>query len=188
MVALLLAQKGAAMAAGHTVYVGAGLLLQNMLSTTSSPDSSASMIGQMNLPQLSALFDLRRRGRAGLVPSISWTPFALKGGNEVERRIFVAAIPYAWSSAGGTSFKLGPGWMRYSVGSDGGTVELSNGTGTATFYLPGTHQVSGVFTLNAGLAFETGGNLRVDLDAIFPGVLSSRRSVNLMAALHWGLW
>ncbi len=171
-----------------TLYVGTGVFLQNMLTTTTTPESSANVIGQMNLPQVSLMADFRGSSGFGMAPSVALTPVAITGGNGVKKSMLLASIPFAWRVGQSASFKLGPGLLQYSVSGDGGTTELSNGTGTSTFYLPGSTKSSKVFVLNVGMGFDLFRSFRFDLDAVVPGALSSKRSLNLMATAQLGIW
>jgi hypothetical protein len=171
-----------------TLYVGTGVFLQNMLTTTTTPESSANVLGQVNLPQVSLMADLRGFSRFGLAPSVALTPVALTGGNGVKKSIFLASLPLAWTVGQSASFKFGPGLLQYSVRGDGGTTELNNGTGTSTFYLPGSTKSSKVFVLNVGMGFDLFRKFRFDLDAVVPGIMSSKRALNLMATAQLGIW
>jgi len=173
---------------GKTLYVGTGVFLQNMLTTTATPESSANVVGQMNLPQVSLMADFRGSSGFGLAPSVALTPVAMSGGNGVKKSMLLASLPLAWSMGQTASFKFGPGLLQYSVSGDGGTTELNNGTGTSTFYLPGSTKTSKIFVLNVGMGFDLFRNLRFDFDAVVPGILSSKRALNLMATAQLGIW
>jgi hypothetical protein len=173
---------------GKFLYVGTGVFLQNMLTTTTTPESSSNVLGQLNLPQISLLADFSGRSGFGFAPSVALTPVALTGGNGVKKSMLLASLPIAWSVGQSATLKFGPGLLQYSISGDGGTTELNNGTGTSTFYLPGSTKTSNVFVLNVGMGFDLFRNLRLDLDAVVPGALSSKRALNLMATAHLGLW
>jgi hypothetical protein len=173
---------------GKTLYVGTGVFLQNMLTTTTTPESTSNALGQINLPQLSVMADFRGSSGFGFAPSIALTPVAIAGGNGVKKSMLLASLPLAWSLGQSASFKFGPGLLQYSVTGDGGTTQLNNGTGTSTFYLPGETRTSKVFVLNVGMGFDLFRNFRFDLDAVVPGALSSKRALNLMATAQLGIW
>ena len=78
--------------------------------------------------------------------------------------------------------------MQYSVSGDGASQTLNNGSSTATFYHPGSSKKATNLFLDFGIGVGIGSRLRADVDAMIPGVLTSRRSANILATLNWALY
>lgn len=170
------------------VYLGTGALFQNMISTTSAADASKSMTGTVYAPHLGLQGDFHGPSGFGLAPTVFYTPLTKTGANGVKKSLLVAALPARWAFGGLAVLRAGPGLMIYSVSGDGGSVDLNNGTGTATFYLPATKSSAKVITVNLGVGIEFGRLARLDVDLIVPGILSSSRAYNLATALNFGVW
>ena len=170
-----------------SVYVGAGIFCQNMLKTTTSTLGKANIFGTVYAPELSLSTRLSL-GSSYLFPTIGYTVIAKTESDGVKKRLLTMTLPYAFPLESALDFKLGPGWMIYSISGDGSAVTLLNGVSSSTFYEPGSTQASSVFYLDFGFGSSFNDRIRFDLDAIVPGLLSSRRSLNVAARLSLGLF
>jgi len=81
---------------------------------------------------------------------------------------------------------LGPGMLLYRISGAGGTIALSNGTGTTTFGRPDSASTSVALYWDAGFGL-TYDSFRIDASALVTGVLSSRRTVSPVITLSWGI-
>lgn len=76
-------------------------------------------------------------------------------------------------------WSVGVGLLNRKIQGKGGTVQLDNGTGTATFALPGRTVESRTITFNMGSAFVYGPS-RFALDLMIEGLTSEKRSFDIM--------
>jgi hypothetical protein len=76
---------------------------------------------------------------------------------------------------------VGVGLLNRKIQGKGGTVQLDNGTGTATFALPGRTVQSRTITFNLGSAFNYGPS-RFALDLMIEGLTSEKRSFDIMVS------
>lgn len=169
-------------------YLGAGVLFQNLLTTTTSSSGSASLTGTLYLPslQLSATLPMGGSGSGwGLAPSIYYTPLGKIQSDEVTKRLLIAQIPLYFAFNDKLNWKLGPGFQSYSVSGDGGAVTMNNGTGTAVFYRPNGSVTSTTLLIAAGISWVMDESWKLDVDVFVPGFLTTRRAYTLGLSLNW---
>lgn len=173
---------------GRSVFVGAGSFSQNLLKITGSSDASKSFFGQLYAPQMSLMGDFRVSSAVEVFPTFAFTPISATGANGVKKSVMLFTLPFGWAWGSSSVVKVGPGLMMYSVSGDGASQTLNNGSSTATFYRPGSSQTAKEIVLDLGAAFELFDNFRLDLDAVIPGLLTTRRSLNISVALNWAIF
>ncbi len=154
---------------------------------TSSADASRSLLGTHQLIfGVSGYF-------LGLKPELGYTILARKGkGDSHTSRIITLQLPYVVAAAGPLHIKTGPSYWIHRVSGKGGSVELNNGTGTATFYRPSGTKSSSSLAWLIGAYFAIPGVIPVvpsgiDFDLHLLAPFSSRRTVNAMIQLSWGI-
>ncbi len=186
LLTVCLAPSNANSADNHSVYLGAGVFFQNMMKVTSSSDASKSTLGQLYIPALSLAYSTTLFS-THFMPILAYTPLAKTESDSVKKHVLLFGLPLIFSN-GAIDFKAGPGLMLYSVGGSGGTEDLSNGASTATFYLPGTSHTSKSIYLDLGVGYSYSDACRIDADILIPGMMGSRRSLNLIVQISRGIF
>jgi hypothetical protein len=92
---------------------------------------------------------------------------------------FPVGMNFGFSLGSQWDWFAGPGIIQYTTKGSGGTAVMSNGTGTATFALPGETSTVQMVTLDAGGSYSLGAS-RFGLDLIFEGLASNKRSESFM--------
>lgn len=168
-------------------YLGTGATLLNMGKITSSDNASTSLMGELYFP-VTLQLPIRISNRLSIIPNASYTPFAVKKADEVTKKIFTAGLNAAIQTNSVFQIKTGLGYLAYSISGPGGTVERSNGAGTATYALPGTQITTKSFFVDIGCGFRLGQSFRLDLDGFILGALTTRRSFTTMVSLSAGVF
>jgi len=167
-------------------YFGVGYYSQNILGkTTTSSTSAASPLGAPAFP-LNFKYDWSLSSDWYLSPQFSYTLMPRASAeNSAKTTMMHLVFPFGnnfGGSMGGEAWDwfVGPGLIRYSIQGSGGTTVLSNGTGTATFALPGGNSTVQNITFNAGTSYNIEKS-RLGFDLIIEGLASSgKRSESLM--------
>ena len=187
IVPLLFCSLQARAAAGpDRLYLGAGAAVYNMGKTTAVDDASTSMIGEVYLP-LTLGYRVPVGPGLTFVPSVSYTPIAVKTTDNLSKTLLMIGATGAWATARDLELKGGLGLLGYTISGPGGTVSRSNGVGTTTFALPGTSSTSRVVCVDLGLGYALTQKLRMDVDAAVAGALSTKRAVTAFVSLSWGV-
>jgi hypothetical protein len=85
-------------------------------------------------------------------------------------------------------FRIGPGVQWLFSFSDGGAVDLNNGTSTSTFYTPAYSSHSFVTTAQSGLSFSLSSRASLNIEVYGSGLLDRlRRNFDVAATLGWRL-
>lgn len=162
-----------------SVFVGSGVISQY------SKRTAANSTGGTTLLATNAL-DLLVQGRFALgstgwgwSPTFSLTPISKSGANAGETsRLMTLDLRALWEPGSGFDLHFGPGLLFQTLSGSGGTVVLNNGTSTSTFGLPSGSVTTRIFYFDLGLGFQIVEWIRLDLDALVSGILSSRRAVS----------
>jgi hypothetical protein len=179
--------KGASKSSSKSWYLGLGSILQNPITTTQSDTGAASLTGQVYLASLNLSTKLISNPGWTLGLSAIYTPLVKSGNDGIKKQMLVVLAPLLFQINTKLSWKLGPGFQFYQVGADGGSLTLANGTGTATFYRPNSYQTSKNFLVATGVEWQMSPSWKLDADLWIPGILTTRRSVNLGVHLNWGV-
>jgi hypothetical protein len=166
-------------------YVGLGIYSQNILSRVSSKDDGTGSFAGSNSYPLLLKHDWGVFGDWFFSPQITYTLMPRSSAEDsAKTTIMHVMFPYgknAGSGGGqGWDWFVGPGIIRYEIKGAGGTTVMSNGTGTATFALPGRSAVIQNITLNTGVGYGFGGS-KVSADLIIENMGSTgKRAESLM--------
>jgi hypothetical protein len=173
--------------------LSAGVYQNNLLDLTKDKTGKADTWGETYLPLgLQYSFDVMTDWRFS--PSLHLTHItSTVAPNETPEKgavknILLLNLPLVTSLASWADAKMGFGYQRYEIKGKGGTVELSNGTGTSTFYKPKKDQVSEIVYLLLGMGFPLDG-WQVDFDVLVSGAASEERrsySAYLYVTLPFG--
>ncbi len=166
-------------------YGGVGYYSQNTFyRVTTSPDASKNLMGTSIYP-LVFKYDWSLYQDWFLSPTFTYTLMPRSSSaNSAEVTIWHMILPFGTNLSSSSEITwdwfVGPGLINYEIKGAGGTKDLSNGTGTATFAVPGGSSKVRNFTFNIGGAFNYQ-NSRVGLDLITEGFLSSeKRTYSIM--------
>lgn len=183
----LLALEAYAFTSNHW-WIGAGYYSENALNKVATKsDGSKSLSGAMNLP-LVIRYDRAIRANSWFVaPQLSYSLIPRDTeGKTAKVTIMHLAFPLG-KNEGAFEWSVGPGLLRETIKGQGGTVEMSNGTSTATFAQPGREVTLQKVTLDFGAGYITGRfKFGFDLYLIAP-LSSSERSQNLMFSITYDL-
>ena len=168
-------------------YLGAGATFLNMGKTTSSDDASSSLTGQLFLP-LTLSMHLNLNPTMNLVPYASYTPLAVTAADSVSKRMLSVGFNLSFKNSGKYQYKTGLGLLQYMISGDGSAVSRSNGTGTATFYLPGTTSSSRSIFIDLGIAYQFHESLKLDIDGMVLSALSTSRSFSTTVSVSKGFF
>lgn len=174
----------------QSFFGGIGYYSQNFFNEITQKDNaSTSLFGETSYPitfryetslapawfmgtQLS--YTLLPRTNTGNTTKVTITHLTLLFGNN-----FVGPFLSGWDWA------IGPGLLKYDISGPGGTKDLNNGTGTATFAIPGNTSTSQKISTNFGIS-RTFDRSRIGLDLIFESFFSSeKRTQNLMISYSY---
>jgi hypothetical protein len=169
------------------LYLGAGATFFNMGKTTSSSDGATSLPGQIYLP-LTLSLQLGISSRFELLPFVSYTPLAVTASDSISKRMLTTGLNLSFRNSGKYRVKGGLGLLDYQISGDGSSVTRSNGTGTSTFYLPGTSVSSKSIFVDVGLTYHFHDSLKLDLDAMILSAFSTARSVSTTLSISKGVF
>lgn len=165
-------------------YGGVGYFSQNSLNRVANkPTGDAGLLGTNAYP-LNVKYDWAMSSDWYLATRFSFTPIARESAEGSAKTTmmhlyFPIGQNFFDRGSSGWEWFVGPGIIRYAIQGKGGTTVLSNGTGTATFGLPGKSATVQNITLNTGIGMSYDFS-RFGLDVIIEGAMSGKRSENLM--------
>ena len=166
-----------------SLYLHLGLLEDNFNRVATSDNGTSGLLSAP-LPTLGVSLRI-----AGFMPGVVYTPLGRSGAGDTSKaKLLVFELPYLWSLVDSLELKTGVALMYKTISGSGGTVDLNNGTGTATFAKPGRSATSSAGAIHLGLAYTLTEDGRVDLDAWISGAFSSRRAVTLFLSAAWGIF
>jgi hypothetical protein len=160
-----------------------GLFQHNMMKLTDTPAGTEDKFGDAYYP-LGVKYTIDMGGYF-FAPAFHFTNItSLVKPNETpeegaQKEIWLLHFPAVMNVTAWLDLKFGLGIFRYEIKGKGGTIELNNGTGTATAYKPDRTVTSNTMYLVLGSGFPmTGWDLNLDL--IIPGAMDEdRRTYNL---------
>lgn len=167
-------------------YVGVSYYSQNTMNkTTKSPDGKGSTMGQTYYP-IGLGYAFTAGPQSSFVPSLEYTVIprtSPDGGTKAS--LMMINLPYVERFGQDWDWTLGLSLIRYTLKGKGGTKVLNNGSGTATFGLPGRT----VTTMNYATQLAIGYNLesfRFQLGTNILAMLSNdRRAYDLFLMLQY---
>ena len=169
-------------------YAGVSYYTQNSLSkTTKSADGSKSFLGQTYYP-LGVSYAVAAGSDSAFVPTFEYTllPRTSKDGG-TKATLMMLTLPYTEKFLESWDWSVGLTTIYYNLKGKGGTKQLNNGTGTATFALPGRS----VSTINFATHLAVGYNyedFRFQLGTNILALLSKeRRAIDLFLTLQYKL-
>lgn len=165
-----------------TFSAGLGYYSDNILGKiTTKETGTGNLTGTTDYP-LVLKYDWRVKSNTMMAAKFSWSLLGRKGaGDTIKAETMHLYFPIG-RNISGTNFdwSIGPGIMRQTLKGAGGTTQMSNGTGTATFAIPGRSVTTQVITLNLGTTYSMGYS-NFGLDLITEGAASAtQRTFNLM--------
>ncbi len=168
------------------LYLGAGAASYNMGKVTSSSDASTSLMGELYLPlTLSYLFPVKPTW--SLEASLSMTPLSVKTTDSIAKTFVMGSLTQVFKKSFFWDLKSGVGLLNYSITGPGGSIQRSNGTGTATFYYPGSSTSSKSLFLDFGVVYHWVRDIRIDFDALILSPISTRRSFSTLLTISKGI-
>jgi hypothetical protein len=168
------------------LYLGAGTAAYNMGKVTSSSDASTSMLGELYLPlTLSYVFPVQPTW--SLEASVSTTPLAVKTTDSISKKFVMGSLTQVFKRSLFWDLKSGVGLLSYSITGIGGSIQRSNGTGTATFYYPGSSTSSKNLFLDFGAVYHWIHDIRIEVDAMILSPISARRSFSTFLTISKGI-
>jgi len=186
LVTLLVVQPAEAhFGAEKTIYLGLGMISQDVGRETSSDTGTAGLF-TANYTDVQLIGDFSFLGAWHLSPMIAYTPLGNKSADTNEKSYLLPIAVRLKSSFGLFDVFAGPGLLIYSISGSGGTATLNNGTSTAVFGLPSTSASSKLLMLDVGVDRDIF-NFKLAAEAMVTGLLSTRRAFNLMVSLSYGV-
>ncbi len=167
------------------IYLGAGLLAFDIGRLSNSPIGKTSYFNALFV-QIAITGRFFFNSDWGFSPMINYTPFGHNSPEGGEKTTLLAITTRLFKQIDWLDLRLGPGILFHMISANGGTVDLNNGSGTATFGIPSTPSTARMFFWNAGVGAEFL-NVRLDLDIFVTGTFSSRRAVDALATVSYGL-
>ncbi len=120
-----------------------------------------------------------------LGPRLDYTLMPRKSAGDTAKVTFYHLVfPFGRNISGSSNqvwdWYAGPGLLQYSIQGSGGTTQMNNGTGTATFAVPGDTTTVRKVTMNLGTSLSMQKS-RVGFDISFENFFSSsKRTQSLM--------
>lgn len=187
---IILFSAGTAQAfSDKTFSIGLGYYSDNVLNKiTQKETGAASLLGTTEYP-LILKYDWRLNQNYLMAAKLSWSLLGRKGvGDTVKSETMHLYFPIGKNISGTNwDWSVGPGILRQTLKGAGGLTQMSNGTGTATFAVPGRSVTTQVLTLNFGTTYTVGVS-NFGLDLITEGAMSSsKRTYNLMFSYAYNL-
>lgn len=123
-----------------------------------------------------------------LAPQLNYTPLPRDvKGKTAKVTITQLDFKFGMNTSSGFDWSIGPSILRETIKGKGGTVVMSNGTGTSTFAQPGREVTIQKVLLNVGGGFTTG-KYHWGADLYFVSPFSSdERTQNLMFSVTYNL-
>lgn len=185
MVGILLLLQGAKARADfleRSVFFGAGFMGTNTFRVSTTDTASRGLVSEV-LPTFvvgSNIWNFQLR--------LGGTPIGHSvNDNAATKRLFFFDVNYAYSLSPYISFHGGPGLLFQNLSGNGGSVVLPNGTGTSTFGLPDESRTIKLLYLNLGMGFWITPEIEIMAEGVVTDTFSSRRAVNLLATVVFGI-
>ena len=157
--------------------LGLGYFSQNFLNEISKKDSGKTGFDGETSYLLSLKYDFAMSADWFVAPQVGYTlvPRETPGSTATVSLLHLTSLfGQNVSSIPEWDWYFGPGILQQEIKGKGGTTVLSNGTGTATFALPGNNTTVRKFTANAGTSYRWGPS-RFALDLILENPLNGKK-------------
>ncbi len=166
---------------------GIGYYSENIPNKTAQrEDGSTKYFGEVTYP-LNVKYDYPITQSWLIAPQLSYVVIPRKSAGDtakVTNTQFVLQVGQNWGATG-FDWYFGPGIFKQEIKGNGGTVVMNNGTGTATFAVPGRKSTAQKIIFNIGTSF-TYGSSRLGLDLFILNIASnSKRSQNFMVSYSY---
>lgn len=165
----------------NTNYIGIGYYSQNSFNATSQKETGETgFLGEASYP-LNFKKDFALNSMWFVAPQFSYTLIPRNSaGNTAKVTIAHLEAQFGKNFDNNFDWFVGPGFLYTTIKGAGGTKELSNGTGTATFAVPGGESTIQKITMNFGTSYRIQQS-RIGFEIIVENIFSSKkRAENLM--------
>lgn len=173
-----------------TFYTGLALFSENSINKITKSDTGTnSLLGTSNYPLL-LKYDVKSYENYFISPSLSYSVVSRSSsGGSAKATLWHLYFPIGANfSASEWDWSFGPGILNRTIQGSGGTQQLSNGTGVATFSLPGGKSTAQNYTLNFGGSYVYKKS-RFGLDLITEELFSStKKNYNLMLSYSYAIY
>jgi hypothetical protein len=168
------------------LYLGVGAISQDAGRLSNTTSASTSLFSTV-YPDLALTLEFTLSDSWKLSPLVSYTPLSKsspEGGESDTLLTFGLRLAYVmdWFD-----IHFGPGCLIFRQSGSGGTSTQNNGVSTSTFGLPSNSVSATTYLIDAGLGWQLGG-FRIDADGLVTDTLTSRRAVNLLATVSYGIF
>ena len=138
------------------------------------------------LPTIGLEYRLRWERFEGwsVIPQFWMTPLSASLNDQAGSSRWISAALLVSRSKKEADFRLGGGWLLQWLKGAGGESIQQNGSSTQTYFLPDRSVFVRMLTLQAGFGYQNG-SLRWSADVIGTGLLTSRRTANVLFGLGW---
>lgn len=119
-------------------------------------------------------------------PSLAFTPFAKEAPDKGSSSMIILPSARVSRRFGNGDAGLGLGMLLYRISGGGGTITERNGVSERKFALPSGSTLSMTFMLDVGGGYQIG-SFRFDGGFGFTGLLSSRRAMEIIAGVSYGI-
>ena len=170
----------------NALYGGIGYFLENNFGReTQSPSGSPSTLGTPSYPLL-LKYDVQILDQLFLSPTLTYTLITRSSaGGSAKVTTWHLMLPVGDNFGNsGFDWSSGLGILNRTIQGNGGTTVLSNGSGSATFALPGRSVSSTNLTFNVGSAYNFSSS-RIGLDLMVEGLMSEKRNFNIMLSYSY---
>lgn len=164
--------------------LGTGYLAYNTFKNTTKEDASNSTFGTNYIFPLQVQYRIELFNQI-FSPRFLYTAFSEEAVDKSSKSyIQLISLPWVYPFSERFEIQAGIGYMIRTIDGDGGTVDLGNGTSTATFAFPGRTTSSKNFTAEIGVDWNLS-DFIVSLNSIFTSVVSEKRSVSFLLTLNY---
>lgn len=185
---VVVAVANIAKASTHSYFLGLGYFSENSLGRiTQQPSGQTSpLFGTISYP-LVFRYQAAVNSKYDFAPSVTYNLLGRKiAGDSATGSLWHLVLPMAYHLSSNWDWTFGVGYLNRTIAGAGGLVQLNNGNSVATFALPGKTQSSQVLTADLGFSYNST-KWRFDLDVIAEGLVSKKRTFDLMLSLSYAL-
>lgn len=168
-----------------TFYFGVGAFSHYFQKVAVNEDGSRGLLGDIS-PLVNANIEFGIWDAFRFRPGLAWTFIPKRPDNSAKSSHFIFSIPAIFEFSG-LELKAGLGLLLNRISGEGGNVVLNNGSSMATFSRPSGSSTASNFFASLGVGVHLADSVRFDFDLILPGLLSTRRSLGVVAALNIGV-
>ncbi|MGE0614159.1 MAG: hypothetical protein AB7P04_00840 [Bacteriovoracia bacterium] len=163
-----------------------GFAAYNFGRTASQPTGEKSFFGPTEPFLIGATWRSPYSNGWAFEPTVTLGLIGRGAGDSAGRwRTFGFLFPFV--TPGSFAFSMGPGVIFSIFTGAGGTSVLNNGNTTTTFYLPAGTTVTTNVVLSTGFVAWFSDTLRMDMNLLYFGLLSSRRAVGMLLEVGYAI-